>query len=59
MKKRLLSYHADEDSAVLQIGDSNIKDMTQYSQIGENFGYAAINIGCHLTKLQNGGLVYV
>jgi len=51
-----LSYNNAEHPLVLQLGGSNVKDMTECAQIAEQHGYDEINInvGCPSDRVQNG-----
>jgi len=51
-----LSYNDAEHPLVLQLGGSNVKDMTECAQIAEQHGYDEINInvGCPSDRVQNG-----
>lgn len=51
-----LSYHNAEHPVVLQLGGSNVKDMTECAKIAEQHGYDEINInvGCPSDRVQNG-----
>ena len=51
-----LSYNDAEHPLVLQLGGSNVKDMTECAKIAEQFGYDEINInvGCPSDRVQNG-----
>ena len=51
-----LSYNDAEHPLVLQLGGSNVKDMTECAKIAEQYGYDEINInvGCPSDRVQNG-----
>ncbi|MGV2871806.1 tRNA dihydrouridine(20/20a) synthase DusA [Colwellia sp. E150_009] len=51
-----LSYNDAEHPLVLQLGGSNVKDMTECAKIAEQHGYDEINInvGCPSDRVQNG-----
>ena len=51
-----LSYSDAEHPLVLQLGGSNVKDMTECAKIAEQHGYDEINInvGCPSDRVQNG-----
>ncbi len=51
-----LSYNDVEHPLVLQLGGSNVKDMTECAKIAEQNGYDEINInvGCPSDRVQNG-----
>ena len=51
-----LSYNEAEHPLVLQLGGSNVKDMTECAKIAEQYGYDEINInvGCPSDRVQNG-----
>lgn len=51
-----LSYNNAEHPVVLQLGGSNVKDMTECAKIAEQHGYDEINInvGCPSDRVQNG-----
>ncbi len=51
-----LSYNNAEHPLVLQLGGSNVKDMTECAKIAEQYGYDEINInvGCPSDRVQNG-----
>lgn len=51
-----LSYNNEEHPLVLQLGGSNVKDMTECAKIAEQHGYDEINInvGCPSDRVQNG-----
>ena len=51
-----LSYNDTEHPLVLQLGGSNIKNMTECAKIAEQYGYDEINInvGCPSDRVQNG-----
>lgn len=51
-----LSYNDAEHPLVLQLGGSNVKDMTECTKIAEQHGYDEINInvGCPSDRVQNG-----
>ncbi|MCW8833678.1 MAG: tRNA dihydrouridine(20/20a) synthase DusA [Colwellia sp.] len=51
-----LSYNEAEHPLVLQLGGSNVKDMTECAKIAEQHGYDEINInvGCPSDRVQNG-----
>ena len=51
-----LSYNDAEHPLVLQLGGSNVKDMTECAKIAEQKGYDEINInvGCPSDRVQNG-----
>lgn len=51
-----LSYNDAEHPLVLQLGGSNVKDMSECAKIAEQYGYDEINInvGCPSDRVQNG-----
>ena len=51
-----LSYNTAEHPLVLQLGGSDVKDMTECAKIAEQYGYDEINInvGCPSDRVQNG-----
>jgi len=51
-----LSYNDAEHPLVLQLGGSNVKDMSECAKIAEQHGYDEINInvGCPSDRVQNG-----
>ncbi len=51
-----LTYNDEEHPLVLQLGGSNVKDMTECAKIAEQHGYDEINInvGCPSDRVQNG-----
>lgn len=51
-----LTYHEAEHPVVLQLGGSNVKDMTECAKIAKQHGYDEINInvGCPSDRVQNG-----
>ncbi|WP_353538282.1 tRNA dihydrouridine(20/20a) synthase DusA [Colwellia sp. KU-HH00111] len=51
-----LSYNHAEHPLVLQLGGSNVNDMTECAKIAEQHGYDEINInvGCPSDRVQNG-----
>jgi len=51
-----LSYNDAEHPLVLQLGGSDVKDMTECAKIAEQYGYDEINInvGCPSDRVQNG-----
>ena len=51
-----LSYNGAEHPLVLQLGGSNVKDMTECAKIAEQYNYDEINInvGCPSDRVQNG-----
>jgi len=51
-----LSYNNAEHPLVLQLGGSDVKDMTECAKIAEQYGYDEINInvGCPSDRVQNG-----
>lgn len=51
-----LSYNEAEHPLVLQLGGSNVNDMTECAKIAEQHGYDEINInvGCPSDRVQNG-----
>ena len=51
-----LSYNDAEHPLVLQLGGSNVKDMTECAKIAEQHGYdeVNINVGCPSDRVQNG-----
>lgn len=51
-----LSYNEAEHPLILQLGGSNVKDMTECAKIAEQYGYDEINInvGCPSDRVQNG-----
>jgi tRNA-dihydrouridine synthase A len=51
-----LSYNDEEHPLVLQLGGSNVKDMTECAKIAKQYGYDEINInvGCPSDRVQNG-----
>lgn len=51
-----LSYNDAEHPLVLQLGGSNVKNMTECAKIAEQYGYDEINInvGCPSDRVQNG-----
>lgn len=52
----LLGYHAAEHPVALQVGGSDPAKLAQAARIGEDFGYAEINInvGCPSDRVQSG-----
>ena len=55
-KNRLLDYDASEQPLVLQLGGSDVKQMTQCARIAQDWGYRSINInvGCPSDRVQSG-----
>jgi tRNA-dihydrouridine synthase A len=51
-----LSYNDEEHPLVLQLGGSDVKDMTECAKIAEQYGYdeVNINVGCPSDRVQNG-----
>lgn len=51
-----LSYNEAEHPVVLQLGGSNVRDMTECAKIAEQYGYdeVNINVGCPSDRVQNG-----
>ena len=54
--KKLLSFQTEESPLVLQLGGSHPDMMAQAAQMGEDFGYTAINInaGCPSDRVRMG-----
>ncbi len=55
-RKKLLDYDAVEHPLVLQLGGSDPAALAEASKIGEDFGYAEINlnVGCPSDRVQGG-----
>jgi len=55
-KGEYLAFSDEESPLVLQLGGSNVKDMTECAKIAEQRGYDEINInvGCPSDRVQNG-----
>lgn len=55
-RKRLLGFDAAEQTVALQLGGSDPADLATSATIGEDFGYAEINlnVGCPSDRVQNG-----
>ncbi|MGI9170069.1 MAG: tRNA dihydrouridine(20/20a) synthase DusA [Caulobacteraceae bacterium] len=55
-RSRLLAFEAAEQPVGLQLGGSDPRDLAAAARIGEDFGYAEINlnVGCPSDRVQNG-----
>lgn len=55
-RDRLLGFNASEQPVALQLGGSNPQDLATSARIGEDFGYAEINlnVGCPSDRVQSG-----
>mgnify|MGYP003392793575 CR=1 FL=1 len=55
-RKRLLGFNASEQPVALQLGGSDPQDLATSARIGEDFGYAEINlnVGCPSDRVQSG-----
>ena len=55
-KGNYLAYNTQEHPLVLQLGGSNVTDMTECAKIAEQQGYdeVNINVGCPSDRVQNG-----
>ncbi|SFV57106.1 tRNA dihydrouridine synthase A [hydrothermal vent metagenome] len=55
-KNRYLDFNNEENPVVLQLGGSDVFDMTQCAKIAEDWGYDEINInvGCPSDRVQKG-----
>ena len=55
-RERLLGFNASEQPVALQLGGSSPHDLATSARIGEDFGYAEINlnVGCPSDRVQSG-----
>ena len=55
-RDHLLGFERDESPVVLQLGGSEPKDLAQCARIGQQYGYAEINlnVGCPSDRVQSG-----
>ena len=55
-KKRLLNFSFEEHPIALQLGGSDVFQMTECARIAEDWGYdeVNINVGCPSDRVQNG-----
>ena len=55
-RERLLGFNANEQPVALQLGGSDPQDLATSARIGEDFGYAEINlnVGCPSDRVQSG-----
>ena len=55
-KKRLLDFNVQEHPIALQLGGSEVLQMTECARIAEDWGYdeVNINVGCPSDRVQNG-----
>jgi tRNA-dihydrouridine synthase A len=55
-KKRLLNFNFEEHPIALQLGGSDVFQMTECARIAEDWGYdeVNINVGCPSDRVQNG-----
>ena len=55
-KKRLLDFNVEENPIALQLGGSEVLQMTECARIAEDWGYneVNINVGCPSDRVQNG-----
>jgi tRNA-dihydrouridine synthase A len=55
-RRRLLAFDAAEHPVALQLGGSDPKDLAESAKIGEDFGYAEINlnVGCPSERVKEG-----